>query len=385
MSNLHLHIIAFDIPYPPTYGGVIDIFYQIKALSDAGVMIHLHAFEYGKGQRSEVLKDLCYSVNYYTRKTGFLSSLGLKPYITASRRSELLMTELSKDHYPILFEGLHTCYHINDNRLKGRLKLFRATNIEHLYYANLALAERNILHKIYFLTAALKLRYYQKAVLNADMILTVSNSDTDYFQKKFPSKKVITIPCFHANKWTHDGKGGASYILFHGNLKVAENERVAIYLMRRIMNNIDYPFIIAGNKPSKRLYNIANKYPNITIIFSPDETKMAELITLAHIHLLITFQSTGLKLKLLNALYNGCFVIANSKILHGTGLESLCYVANTPDEMKRQVQLLIKTDYQVVEKKRNINVLLENYDNVKNAGILITLINEGLSEKGVPD
>jgi hypothetical protein len=63
----------------------------------------------------------------------------------------------------------------------------------------------------------------------------------------------------------------------------------------------------------------------------------------------------------------------------------LCYVANTPDEMKRQVQLLIKTDYQVVEKKRNINVLLENYDNVKNAGILITLINEGLSEKGVPD
>jgi hypothetical protein len=364
---------------------VIDVFYQIKALSEAGVMIHLHAFEYGKGQRSEVLKDLCYSVNYYPRKSGFLSSLGLKPYITASRRSELLMTALSKDHYPILFEGLHTCYHINDNRLKGRLKLFRATNIEHLYYANLALAERNILHKIYFFLASLKLLLFQRVARNADMILPVSNRDTDYFQKKFPSKKVITIPCFHANTWTQDDKRGASYILFHGNLEVAENERAAVYLMRKVMNDIDFPFIIAGNKPSKRLYCIANKYPNVTIIASPDESKMAELITQAHIHLLITFQSTGIKLKLLNALYNGCFVVANNKILHGTGLESLCYVANTPDEIRRQVQLLINTDCPRVNRKSNTKVLLENYDNSRNAGMVITLIKEGLSEKGVPD
>ena len=33
----HLHIISFDIPWPPNYGGVIDVFYKIKTLSEAGV------------------------------------------------------------------------------------------------------------------------------------------------------------------------------------------------------------------------------------------------------------------------------------------------------------------------------------------------------------
>ncbi|MCX6283192.1 MAG: mannosyltransferase, partial [Bacteroidetes bacterium] len=41
----HLHIVSFDIPYPPDYGGVIDVYYKIKTLSEAGVKIHLHCFE----------------------------------------------------------------------------------------------------------------------------------------------------------------------------------------------------------------------------------------------------------------------------------------------------------------------------------------------------
>jgi hypothetical protein len=384
MSDLHLHIVSFDIPYPPTYGGVIDIFYQVKALSEAGVKIHLHAFEYGKGQRSEVLEKLCYCVHYYPRKTGFISSIGLKPYITASRRSKLLIKELIKDNYPILFEGLHTCYYINDNRLKERLKLFRATNIEHQYYAYLAFSERNIIQKFYFINAAFKLLFYQSVIRNADIILPVSKSDTEYFQKKFPSKKVITMPCFHANIWKQHERVRGEYVLFQGNLEVAENERAAIYLMCKAMNDIDFPFIIAGNKPSKRLFNIAKRYPNVSVVASPGEAKMTELINRAHIHLLFTYQSTGLKLKLLNALYAGSFVIANNKILHGTGLESLCYVGNTSDELKRQVQLLIKTDYHEVKKNRNVNVLFENYDIARNAAILKTLIDEESSEKIVP-
>ena len=383
MSDLHLHIVSFDIPYPPTYGGVIDIFYQIKALSEAGVKIHLHAFEYGKGQRSEVLERLCYCVNYYPRKTGFISSIGLKPYITASRRSKLLTKELIKDNYPILFEGLHSCYHINDNRLKDRLILFRPTNIEHQYYAYLAFSERNLFRKIYFINAAFKLLLYQNVIRNADIILPVSKSDTDYFQMKFPSKKVITLPCFHANILSKSERVREKYVLFQGNLEVAENERAAVYLMCKVMNNTDLPFIIAGNKPSKRLFDIAKRYPNVSIIASPDETKMTEQINRAYIHLLFTNQTTGLKLKLLNALYTGSFVIANSKILHGTGLESLCYVGNTADELKRQVLLLFKTDYHEVKKNMNVNVLLENYDIARNAAILKTLIIEEMSEKNI--
>ena len=34
-ADHHLHIIAFNVPYPANYGGVIDVFYRIKALAGA--------------------------------------------------------------------------------------------------------------------------------------------------------------------------------------------------------------------------------------------------------------------------------------------------------------------------------------------------------------
>ena len=51
LAEKHLHIVCLDVPYPVDYGGVFDLFYKIKALSEAGVKIHLHCFEYGRGQQ----------------------------------------------------------------------------------------------------------------------------------------------------------------------------------------------------------------------------------------------------------------------------------------------------------------------------------------------
>ena len=47
-TEKHLHIVSFDVPWPANYGGVIDVFYKVKALSAKGIRIHLHAFEYGR-------------------------------------------------------------------------------------------------------------------------------------------------------------------------------------------------------------------------------------------------------------------------------------------------------------------------------------------------
>ena len=32
----YLHVVAFNVPYPPDYGGIIDVFYKLKALSEQG-------------------------------------------------------------------------------------------------------------------------------------------------------------------------------------------------------------------------------------------------------------------------------------------------------------------------------------------------------------
>ncbi len=52
MPDKHLHIISFDIPYPPNYGGVIDVYFKIRTLHELGIKIHLHCFEYPGRDRS---------------------------------------------------------------------------------------------------------------------------------------------------------------------------------------------------------------------------------------------------------------------------------------------------------------------------------------------
>ena len=60
----YLHIICLDVPYPPDYGGVFDLFYKLRYLKERGVKIILHCFEYGRGQQS-ALNEYCTKVFYY--------------------------------------------------------------------------------------------------------------------------------------------------------------------------------------------------------------------------------------------------------------------------------------------------------------------------------
>src|ERR1051326_3142853 len=107
-----LHIISFNVPYPPNYGGVIDVYYKLKALAAQGVGITLHTYQYGR-ERSQILEKLCEKVYYYKRhiyRDPFFTKL---PYIIASRNSVELLDNLLKDEDPVLFEGLHCCYYLN--------------------------------------------------------------------------------------------------------------------------------------------------------------------------------------------------------------------------------------------------------------------------------
>ena len=42
-----LHIVCLAQPYPPNYGGAVEMYYKLKALHAAGVKITLHIFLYG--------------------------------------------------------------------------------------------------------------------------------------------------------------------------------------------------------------------------------------------------------------------------------------------------------------------------------------------------
>ncbi len=374
MPDRFLHIVSFDIPYPPNYGGVIDVYYKLKALHRKGIRIILHCFEYPGRERSEKLNEYCHEVHYYPRLIGFKSALSTKPYIVSSRKSKALLENLKKDKHPILFEGLHSCFYISHPELRDRFKVYRESNIEHQYYFNLFRVDKNLFNKFYYFLASIKLMIYQKVLRHADLMLVVSKDDTDYLKRHFPYNEVHYLPSFHANEEVDSRPGSGEYALYNGNIEVPENAHAVKYLIREVFNDIDIPLIVAGMNPPEAIFKLAEHHPHVKVVANPDDARMFELIRNAHTNILVTFQATGLKLKLLNTLYKGRFCLVNDKMLNGTGLEELCVVANSSKEFKLKLKSLFKKKFGQPEIEQRKKVLGTRYSNEWNAEMLVKLV-----------
>ncbi len=368
-----VNIISFDVPFPANYGGVIDVFYKLKCLHEQGVKIILHCFEYGRGKQPE-LEKYCEQVFYYKRNTNFAQQLSAMPYIVISRTNNDLLRNLLKNNYPILFEGLHTCFLMNHPKLKSRLKIYRESNIEHEYYRALAKAEKKLIKRIYFNIEAKRLEWFEHILNFADIILPVSLKDEEYLKNKYTKAKTFYIPSFHANNEFHCKTGKGDYILYHGNLMVAENILAAEYLIENIFSKLEIPCKIAGLKPSNLLKQKIASHKNIELIANPSNQELSSLIQNAHINILYTDQATGLKLKLLNVLYEGRFCICNDKMLAGTSIDELCVISNNSNESINHINELMKLEFTSNEIERRKLVLENNFSNQQKTAKLIELL-----------
>ena len=370
MIDNHLHIIAFDVPYPANYGGVIDVFYRVKALSEAGVKVHLHCFEYGRGEQ-EIL-NRCHEVKYYKRDTSFAKQLSLTPFIVNSRRSEALVQDLLKDDYHILCEGLHTTAVLFDKRLKNRKVYVRAHNVEHNYYHALGESERWCWEKLFYYTEAWKLRRYEPILRNASGIFAISQQDADYFSKKYD--KVTLVPGFNSADSVCSETGRGEYVLYHGNLSVKENEEAAKWLIENVFSELDMHCIVAGLNPTEKLLKLAKKHTNVTLVANPDDAEMVDLLRQAQVNILVTNQPTGLKLKLLNALYNGRFCLVNEDMVKGTSLDELCVVADESGQMISEIKRLMEEDFTEEDIEERDTQMRQLYDNESNARKIVNTI-----------
>ncbi|NVO03367.1 MAG: glycosyltransferase [Bacteroidetes bacterium] len=353
----HVHLIAFDIPYPSDYGGVIDIYNKLIAFKENDVKVHLHCFEYGR-KHSTILNELCETVDYYKRDISKTNLFRRRPYIVVTRSSDDLIHNLMKDNYPILFEGLHCCYYLADRRLKKRRKIVRTHNIEHDYYLNLAKIEKDIFKRYYYMNESQKLKRYESVLKEASGIAVISNNDYIYFSSKYKNVKLVSA--FHQNNTIEIKTETGKYALYHGSLHVGENNEAAMYLINNVFNDIEIPLVIAGNKPSPELKQAVEGKKNIKLVSEVDTEGIFELIENAQINILPTFQATGIKLKLLAALYNGKYCIVNSPMVRNTGLESLCVIKDTPELMKTEVVKLFNAPFEMSEIIKREEILLNN-------------------------
>ncbi|HEX5150916.1 MAG TPA: glycosyltransferase [Parafilimonas sp.] len=370
----HLHIISLNIPYPADYGGVYDLFYKLPALQNEGVKIHLHCFTKDRAEQSE-LNKYCEEVFYYQRNTGGAGLSSDLPYIVASRFSKDLAQRLLKDNYPVLMEGAHCTAITNDTRFANRKKFVRVHNVENEYYYQLYKFSRNTKKAIFYWLESKRLyKYEKKLVRQADAFWTVATHDVEYYHKEFDCKNIKYLPLFIPAWKLNAAEGMGEYCLYHGALEIEENEYAVKWLVQKVFNNIDLPFVVAGKNPSKTIVSLAKKYKHISLVSNPDEKQMQDIISKAHLHVLPSFNNTGIKIKLLNALYNGRHCVVNDAMITGNSLKNMCHVVNSADEFKERIQLLYHQPFSKEEKLYRQKLLETEFSNEKNAKQIVQWI-----------
>ncbi|HUW92223.1 MAG TPA: hypothetical protein VMV74_03585 [Bacteroidales bacterium] len=367
-----VHIVSFNIPYPPDYGGVMDVFYKITSLKKQGVGVILHCFSYGRSM-SKTLERECLKVHYYQRNLNLFLLFRKQPFIVISRENEKLLAALKADNHPIIFEGIHSTAWLGHPQLNGRMTMVRTHNIEHLYYKNLAQSEKNPFRKIFFKAEAQKLERYETRLSEASLLLPISPGDTEYFRNKYG--RALFIGPFHQSDKCVSSPGKGNYILMHGDFSTPENNASALFIIREVASKWDYRTVFAGKRPSAELLRAAAFHKNIRMIPNPSQSKMTELILNAQINLLHASQPSGMKLKLINALCFGRHIIASEPVVSGTNLDSLVHIAYKRDQWTELAARLMEIDFtDDIIRKRDI-LLREVADNQSNAIKIIESIN----------
>lgn len=365
-----LHFVAFDVPYPANYGGIVDVLYKLKSLHQQGIKIIFHCFYYrGHNRPNDELKNWCAEIYYYKRKQNIFRLLfSFAPYIVSSRKNKMLLNNLLKVDAPILFDGLHTTFYLDHPSLAERMKFVRLHNIEHTYYLSLSAVERNWFKRFYLRKEAERLHGYESVLKLADAVFPIAKMDIAHFEKY---TDCIHIPPFfntdHAKFEVNKSGVQGKFILFQGNLRIRENELAAKFIINQIAPLIKHKIVIAGNKPSQWLINEASIEENVQMIESPSSVQMDSLIQYAHINLLITFQQTGIKLKLIHALENGKHVLINSKMNDDDLFNELCEIKDDPKEMAKKIEELMKIDFTQDMKDKRDQIFRKYFDNNVNA------------------
>ncbi len=358
----HLHIVCLDTPWPADYGGAIDMMNRIKMFHTSGISIHLHYFNYNERGTPNELNQFCESIHVYERKKK-TTALSLKlPYIVSSRINQELISNLKKDDYPVLLEGLHCTGILSALDLRNRKIVVRMHNEESTYYKELAIATSSLIKKIYYEKESWLIKKYTRQLPDDCVYACLSNEDILHFKNDYQLNNVISIPIFPSWQNVTGEEGLGNLCLYHGNLSVPENERAAIWLLKNVFSKITKPLVIAGKNPSKRLQKMAHLYQHTCIVSNPSDNELNDLIRKAQINILpsLNKRSTGIKLKLLHALYEGRHCVVNEQMVAGTGLAPACHIANSAEAFASVIMQLFNQPFTMEEIRLREKLLVTN-------------------------
>lgn len=360
MSQKLLHIVSFDNPYPPNYGGVIDVYYKVKAFHEIGYAVHLHCFVKEIPLEFEELKAISTQVYFYKIRQNPFFLMSSLPFSVISRSDRALGENIAKIKAPILFEGLKTTCLSNDLRIKDHKKILRLQNIEEDYFNGISKSETSLFKKLLFKIEALKYKKYKDVFLQMDQVVTLSISENELVRPY--AENAVYVPVFHGNTQVAHLEGFGSYSIYHGDLSTADNLRCVAFLIDVFAKMPTQKLVIAGGSNENYVRDLIGKKDNIEFVRLKDFEHLKQLLQNSHISISWSFQKSGTKLKAVNSLFNTRFCLINENIIDDPAIADLCVLASDEKELILQIEKLSQESFTDFPRRKAV---LENRLNDK--------------------
>lgn len=370
MQTKPLHIISFDNPFPPDFGGVIDVFYKIKALNSIGFTIYLHCFYEDRNEVSEELKAITEEVYLYKKNKNPFFLFSKYPFPVVCRYRNELINNLSKVNAPIFFEGLHTTMILHKIKLANK-KYLRLHNIESNFYAGMSKNETNYFKKIAYHFAAKKYIHYQKNIVNFDHVFTLSKYENSIVESM--TNKVSYVPVFHGSEKVELLSEYGKYALYHGDLRLADNKNAAKFLIKVFKEVKDYRLIIASSNGKNNFEKRIKSSENIEFIELNNDSQLDDLLKNAHINVMLSFQKSGTKLKVINSLFKSRFCLVNTNMVDDNEVLNFCEIASSKEEFIAKIRVLKSQPFLDYDNRNSILTrVLNDIDNAKKIAKIIS-------------
>lgn len=272
------------IPFPPNDGGAIAIYYLLKHLHLQGHEVHLAAVNTRKhhadpksmrGIASVLTTDIDTQVTPFGAFSSYFSRI---PYIAKRfydpEFERKLIALIRNTHFDIVQVDLaYTMVYAPTIKAHSNAPLvFRPHNVESELWSRTAVAERNLLKKMYLNRMADQIRSFELHMATlADKIIAITERDAAYFRSELPDKAVVAIPA-GIEMETYDVLPEISpepfTLCFLGSLEWTPNLQGLTWFIERVWPRIreaipEACFHIAGKNPPDHLFH--NPSPGVFI------------------------------------------------------------------------------------------------------------------------
>lgn len=360
---MNIVFITTQLPYPANSGGVIKTYRLLKFLSihykiDLLYLIKGDDFSYQKELSTKIQFNsiLGFKCNDKRSIENLLKSYfkGIPLNFVRNYSKELIfqLNQKLESTQAIWFDHYEVTQFIPSN-FKGKI-VFHTHNAEFLLWRRFAENEPNFFKKAAIKIESERIKKVEKLTIQQSDLVFASPNDIEAFKREVDIKANYA-ETFHLGEEEFLGfpelefSKAENRIMFIGTLSWEPNINGIVWFINEVWPLVkkakpETKLTIIGKNPSERIIKASKSDFNIEITGFVEN--LENYYAISKVHIVPLKFGSGIKVKLLNALYRGIPTVTTSIGAEGLGLTNLkdCFIEDNPQNFAQKIVTLLENE-----------------------------------------